>query len=82
MPLEEELGFFDSKRTEWLAHYQGKFALVRGEKVAGFYDTADSAYAEGVRLWGNVSFLIKPVLQEDPVEHVPALVYGLINAGV
>jgi hypothetical protein len=82
MQLQKELQMFDSKRGEWLAHHQGKFALVRGQEAAGFYDTAESAYAEGVQRWGNVPFLIKQVLLEDPIEHVPALVYGLINAGV
>jgi hypothetical protein len=77
-PLGEELAFFDSKRTEWLAHHRGKFTLIRGEKVAGFYDAAESAYVEGVRLWGNVPFLVKPVLPVD----IPALVRGLIEAGV
>ena len=81
MPLELELEFFDSKRVEWLANHTGKFVLIRKNEVAGFYDTPESAYEEGVRRWGNVAFLIKQVLAEDRIEHIPSLVYGLINAG-
>ncbi len=81
MALEAELKQFEEKRVEWLAHYEGKFVLIFEQEVAGFYDSAEAAYEEGVRRWGNVSFLIKQVLPSDPVEHIPALVYGLIDAG-
>ena len=81
MPLEVELKLFEEKREEWLAHHEGKFALISEQQVAGFYDSAESAYEEGVLRWGTVPFLIKQISRSDPIEHIPALVHGLINAG-
>jgi len=78
--LETELRFFESHRLEWVDHHLGKFALVKGERLQGVYDTNQAAYEAGVELWGNVAFLIKQILPEDPIEQAPALVYGLLNA--
>ena len=80
MALEKELDYFERHRLEWLEHQGGKFALIRGEKLDGIYDTAEAAYEAGIRLWGNVPFLIKQILREDPIEQSPALMYGLLHA--
>ena len=78
--LETELAYFEAHRSEWLQHHEGKFALIRGENLAGVFDSWENAYESGVRKWGNVAFLVKQILPRDPVETVPALTYGLINA--
>ncbi len=80
MDFETELQYFEEHRSTWIEHYEGKFALVKGKDLQGVYDTAEAAYQAGVELWGNVSFLIKQILPEDPIEQVPALMYGLLNA--
>ena len=82
MCLEREQAFFEEHRAEWLEHHEGKFALIHGTELAGFYDTDEKAYEEGVDRWGVVPFLIKRVLREDPIEHIPALFHGLIHAGI
>lgn len=82
MLLQAEIKFFNTNLAEWLPHHAGKFALIRGEESAGFFDTADAAYAEGIQRWGNVPFLIKQVLLQEPVEQLPALVYGTIHASI
>ncbi|MCH8851158.1 MAG: hypothetical protein IID41_00735 [Planctomycetes bacterium] len=79
-PLQTELRHFDAHRKEWTEHHQGKFALIKGEDMAGVFDSWDNAYEAGVSTWGNVAFLVKQILPEDPVESAPALTYGLINA--
>lgn len=78
--LEKELDFFESKRAEWVQHHEGKYALVKEHELADFFDSAEAAYSAGIAKWGNVPFLIKRVLKNDPVEHAPALAYGLLNA--
>jgi len=80
MALETEIKYFEAHRAEWLKHHAGKFALVRGEDLVGVYDTSDAAYEEGVERWGNVAFLVKQILSVDPIEQMPAFVYGLLNA--
>jgi len=43
------------------------------------FDTAENAYVAGVQKFGNVSFLIKQVLETDPVAHLPVLTLGLLG---
>ena len=62
-----EIRLFEEHRAEWLEHHKGKVALVKGETIEGFYGSAQDAYHRGVNLWGDVPFLIKDVLPEDPV---------------
>jgi hypothetical protein len=80
MTLENELKFFETHKAEWLQHYEGKYVVVRGEEVGGFFDTAESAYTEALQKWGHVPFLIKPVLHDEVIEHNPAYACGLIHA--
>ena len=79
-PLQTELLYFDAHRKEWTEHHQGKFVLIKSQDMAGVFDSWENACAEGVRMWGNVAFLVKQILPKDPVESAPALTYGLINA--
>jgi hypothetical protein len=78
--LAEELAYFEENRTRWLKEHAHKYALVRGSRLYGMFDSAQNAYAEGVRLWGNEPMLIKQVEERDPVAEFPALTLGLICA--
>ena len=80
MALETELKFFNANRAKWLADHKGKFVLVKGEELVGAFDTAENAYVEGVGRFGNTPFLVKQILDEEPVLHVPVLTLGLLSA--
>jgi len=77
--LTTEQAFFEEHRKEWNLHHRGKFALVRGRELRDIFDTPDAAYAVGIATWGNVPFLIKQILDTDPIEQIPVLAYGLVN---
>ena len=78
--LEEELAFFKEKKDEWLAHYEGKFALVKNHELADTFTTLDEAYQEGIKRFGTEAFLVKQILEKEPTQEVPALMLGLFNA--
>ena len=80
MALETELKYFNDHREKWLVDHKGKYALVKGQELVGTFDTAENAYVEGVRRFGNTAFLVKQILDEEPVVHVPALTLGLLSA--
>lgn len=63
--LEVELGTFEAKREELLAAAEGKFALIKGDELAGVYDSQEDAIREGYRHFGNVAFLVKQVLRVE-----------------
>jgi hypothetical protein len=80
-PLDAELSFFEEKRAEWLTHYQGQFALIKGRALLGTYPTQNEAIEAGLTQLGNVPFLVKQVLATDePIATSPSLVLGLMHA--
>ena len=78
--LDTELKFFEKNKAEWLKLYAGKFVLVKGEELVGFYDTTETAISEGIKRFGTESFLVRRVLPQDEKIQIPALMLGLLNA--
>ena len=80
MALETELAYYETIKPELLRHHEGKFVLVVGNEQLGVFDKREDAYTRGIALKGNVPMLIKQIQKVDPIEHIPAMVLGLINA--
>ncbi|TMA36010.1 MAG: hypothetical protein E6J79_13985 [Deltaproteobacteria bacterium] len=78
--LREELAYFEEQKPELLKHHLGQFVLIKGRELLGTFTKLEEAYAEGVRRLGNVPMLIKQVVPEEPVHHVPAFTHGLLRA--
>jgi hypothetical protein len=79
MALEAELKLFSDKLPEWLGRHEGKYVLIKNSEVAGFFESAETAFENGVDRWGNAPMLIKRVVPQEPVERAPALYSGLLN---
>jgi len=62
MVLDPELETYERHRSDLLAAHSGKWVLIRGNEVAGTFDTQNDAIAEGYRRFGNVPFLVKQIL--------------------
>lgn len=77
--LETELNFFEAQRAELLRNHEGKFALIRGERLIGVYDTPEAAFEVGAGLSGE-PMLIKRIEREERPDRVPALLCGWPNA--
>jgi len=80
MALEIELAHYETIKPDLLRHYEGKFVLIVGNEQLGVFDKSEDAYKAGIEQRGNIPMLIKKVQRDEPVEHVPAMVLGLINA--
>ena len=78
--LKAERDFFEAHRAELLKEHKGKFVLIKDSQLVDTFDTAENAYVAGVQKFGNVPFLIKQVLEKDPVAHIPVLTLGLLGA--
>lgn len=79
-PLANELAYFNAHRSEWLAHYAGKFALIRGEELVGTFSSFPEAYSAGVDRFGSDQFLVRQIVANDPQQSVPALVASALFA--
>ena len=75
--LEAELDFFERRRLDLFREAPGKFALVKGARLLGVYDTELEAVRHGFKTLGNESFLVKQIVEAD----VP-LVFTTFNLGV
>lgn len=78
-PLQTELEYFQKHKQEYLQYYKGQFVLIKGEQFGGSYTTEAEAYKAGLDKFGNVPFLIKPVLDKDETVSYPALTIGVLN---
>ncbi len=52
--------------------HEGKFVLIKGEQIVGFFDTFDSACDAGVRAYLLQPFLAHQILTEEPLLSLPA----------
>ena len=78
--LDEELSFFDEKKSEWIKTYPNKIALVKGRELIGTFDTPDAAVAEGAKRFGSTSFLVRRISQTEENVFIPILSLGLLYA--
>jgi hypothetical protein len=66
MALEKELGTYRRELEKLLAH-EGKFVLIHGDEIGGFWDTYEDALKDGYSRYGLEPFLVKQV---EAVERV------------
>ena len=78
--LAEEMAFFREHKDEWLQHYAGKFALVKGRELIDTFTTDKEAYEAGVKKFGRQPFLIKQIMETETAESLPALMIGVLRA--
>lgn len=78
--LQKELDYYRAHIEELLQQHQGKFVLIKDQKLLGVFDSDLAAYNEGIAKLGNTMFLIKFVVREEPVQQIPALTLGILNA--
>ena len=77
--LTTEREYYDENLTDWLQHHSGRVVLVKGRQLIGFFDTEDEALAEGARLFGLDSFLVRRVAAAPARPSVPALTLGILR---
>jgi hypothetical protein len=78
--LDKELETYSLKETELRQNHLGRYVLIKGDTVVGFFNSINEALSEGTRLYGLEPYLVRRV--GDPVTklQVPALSLGLIRA--
>ena len=61
--LDAELKTYKQHRDHLLGTAEGKFVLIRNDRVVGVYDSKMDAIADGYRQFGNVPFLVKQIVR-------------------
>jgi len=79
--LKEETGYFERHREEWLrAGHEGRWAVVHGDTLIGFYPSLGEAYQAGLDACGMARFLVRQVSAEERVEIIHRIDWGGIGA--
>lgn len=66
-PLEAEVELFNRLLPELLETDYGRWALIHEADFCGAYDTERDAISIGYREYGNVPFLVREILHEQPL---------------
>ena len=77
--LEQERQFYTANLNDWLSRYPGKFVVITGQDLIGFYDTMEDALTEGARRVGLQPFLVRRVERKPDEISVPALTLGILS---
>jgi len=69
MALEKELAKYQAELPGWLPTHQGKFVLIHGETVEGFFSSYEDAIQVGYDRFGLEPFLVKQIEAAEKVHY-------------
>jgi hypothetical protein len=69
MALEQELETYNAHRDELLRD-EGKFVVIRGDRVAGVWQTYEDALKAGYNEFKLEPFMVKQILVVEPIHYV------------
>ncbi len=72
MALEEELDQYESRKDSFLEQ-EGKFVVIHGSEVAGFWETYEDALQVACLRFGLEPFLIKRIEFEERIHNIRGL---------
>ena len=69
MALEQELATYQKTLDDWTEH-EGRYVLINGDQVIGFFSSHDDAIREGYERFNLTPFLVKRVSALEQVHLV------------
>lgn len=75
--LETELKTYDQHRDHLLGTAEGKFVLIRNDRMIGVYDSKMDAIALGYQQFGNVPFLVKQIVKVETPQNFTSNLLGV-----
>ena len=72
MALEKELKVFKEHKEKLLGTANELFVLIKDTEIFGPFPTAEAAYEDGLSRFGLEPFLVKQVLEKEPVGFILA----------
>ncbi len=80
--LAEEIATYERLKPRLLETDREKFALIKGGDLIGTFLSFEDAYAVGLRRFWPEPFLVRQVLEHEPVASFPALSTWVSGAGI
>ncbi|MDP2788475.1 MAG: hypothetical protein Q8O46_00275 [bacterium] len=63
--LRKELETYNNQKSKLIGTEKGKFVLIKDDKVIDVFDAKIDAIRQGYEHFGNVSFLVKQILEVE-----------------
>ncbi len=64
-----ELRAYQTALPDLMKHHKGQFAVIRGDRIAGCFDTHDEAMDWAYDEFGLEPFFLKRISEEENVAH-------------
>lgn len=58
---DSDLEYFESVLPSLLKNHNGQFALIKNQKIHGFYQSPEEALKEGYKKFGMTNFIIQEI---------------------
>ena len=68
-----ELTTYRDHLDHMLANHQGKFVVIKGKEVVGYYRKRSEAITAGYQRYGRSPVLIKQVVEKSLIHHVSGI---------
>ncbi len=57
--IAEEIAYYKTNRQDFIIQYAGKHLVIKGQQVAGIYNSNSEAVAESARLHESGTYIIE-----------------------
>jgi len=74
--LDRELATYRSHREELLGRANGKFVLIKGDRLVSIFDSPRDALQRGYEEFGNHPFLVKQVVEVEVPQNYTSFQLG------
>ncbi len=74
--LREEILTYFEKKDSLMPENAGKYALIKGKKIEGIFESGEDATKQGYERFGNVPFLVKKIVPFEPPLNFTANMIG------
>ena len=82
MVLDQERQYFESHKADFLERYKNRYVLIKGSELIDVFPDDETAYTAGLDRFGLQEFLVKQVLEKEPVVFMLAFSAGRLDAGL
>lgn len=74
--FKNELETFEAQKSELIGKSRGKFVLVKDNSIIDVFETKIDAIRQGYERLGNVSFLVKQVVEVETPQNFTSNLLG------
>ena len=75
--LKKELEAYEAHKGDLIAKSKGMFALIKDDQVIDVFDTKKDAIRQGYERFGNVSFLVKQIVEVETPQNYTSNLLGI-----